>query len=88
MKFSDFLKEAKDVADLNAKRLGWVDNGHGDYYDKDTAEFVAKKKDGKLKLYNQKQKPGKDPNKIDLSLNVVFQHLHKLKTTSSLEMNM
>ena len=61
MKFSDFLKEAKDVADLNAKRLGWVDNGHGDYYDKDTAEFVAKKKDGKLKLYNQKQKPGKDP---------------------------
>ena len=30
MKFSDFLKEAKDVADLNAKRLGWVDNGHGD----------------------------------------------------------
>ena len=31
------------------------------YYDKDTAEFVAKKKDGKLKLYNQKQKPGKDP---------------------------
>jgi hypothetical protein len=62
MKFIDFMKEARDVADLNAKRMGWVKNKHGDYYDRDTAEFVAKKKTGKLKLYNQRQKIGKDPD--------------------------
>ena len=61
MNFFDFLKEAKDAADLNATRMGWVENGHGDYYDPKTAEFVAKKKSGKLKLYTQKQKVGKDP---------------------------
>ena len=59
-KFFTFLKEATAAAD-QAKKLGLVGNGHGDWYNPQ-GEFVAKTEGGKLKFYNKRQVSGaKDP---------------------------
>lgn len=68
-RFFQFLKEATAIQ--QAQRLGLVSNGHGDWYDKSTGEFVAKTKYGKLQFYNKRQNiPGKDPNQTDLEYNI------------------
>lgn len=67
--FLQFLKEA--TASQQAQRLGLVNSGHGDWYDRTTGEFVAKTVQGKLKFFNKRQNvPGKDPNQTDLEYNV------------------
>lgn len=68
-RFFQFLKEATAVQ--QAQRLGLVSNGHGDWYDKATGEFVAKTKYGKLQFFNKRQNiPGKDPNQTELEKNI------------------
>jgi len=58
--FLQFISEATSAAD-QAQRLGLQGNGHGDWYDRATGEFVAKTEGGKLKFYNKRQRVGKDP---------------------------
>ena len=58
--FLQFISEASDAA-TQAQRLGLQGNGHGDWYDRATGEFVAKTEGGKLKFYNKRQRVGKDP---------------------------
>ena len=68
-KFSQFLKEA--TASQQAQRLGLTGNGHGDWYDRSTGEFVAKTVQGKLQFFNKRQRiPGKDPAQTPLEKNV------------------
>ena len=68
--FIQFLSEAdQSQAVMQAKRLGLSGDGHGGWYDKN-GEFVAKTVGGKLKFYNQNQKPGqKDPNQVRTAAN-------------------
>ena len=57
-KFSQFIIEAKETrASEQAKRLGLVGNGHGDWYNTQ-GEFVAKTVNGQLKFFNKGQKVG------------------------------
>lgn len=62
-KFSQFIVETQQsLAVFNAKRLGLVGNGHGDWYGRKTGEFIAKTKGGNLEFYNQNQRLGQqDP---------------------------
>ena len=52
--FFQFLRE---TASQQAARLGLEGDGHGGWY-KD-GEFVAKTEKGHLKVYNKRQRPGK-----------------------------
>lgn len=53
--FSHFLLEAKETrVSQQAKQLGLVGDGHGDWYNAQ-GEFVAKTVEGKLKFYNKGQ---------------------------------
>ena len=63
--FFQFLSEAsQSQASMQAKKLGLVSDGHGGWKNK-AGEFVAKTEEGKLKFFNQKQKPGqKDPDQV------------------------
>lgn len=52
-KFSQFLTEIKETGvSRQAKQLGLVGNGHGDWYNAQ-GEFVAKTVEGKLKFFNK-----------------------------------
>ena len=54
-KFSQFIFEAKETrVSQQAKSLGLVGNGHGDWYDS-KGEFTAKTVEGKLKFFNKGQ---------------------------------
>lgn len=54
-RFSNFLLEAKETkVSQQAKQLGLVGNGHGDWYNAQ-GEFVAKTVEGKLKFFNKGQ---------------------------------
>jgi hypothetical protein len=68
--FSQFLSEAEQSqAVMQAKRMGLSGDGHGGWYDKN-GEFVAKTVGGKLKFYNQGQKPGQqDPRQVRTTAN-------------------
>ena len=58
-KFSQFILEAKETrASEQAKKLGLVGDGHGDWYNTQ-GEFVAKTVDGQLKFFNKGQRIGK-----------------------------
>jgi hypothetical protein len=57
-KFSNFLNESR--AAQQATRMGLVSDGHGNYYNRFTKEFIAKNVGGQLSFYNKGQKPGKD----------------------------
>jgi len=58
-KFTDFLNES---ASLQAARMGLYGDGHGNWYNRKTKEFIAKTKSGRLEFYNKCQKIGKkDP---------------------------
>jgi hypothetical protein len=71
---SEFVDRNKNLAVFNAKRVRLpsggrlVPNGHGDYHDSKTGEFIAKSKVTSggtvaLKFYNQNQRLGKrDPD--------------------------
>ena len=57
-KFSQFILEAKETrASEQAKKLGLVGDGHGDWYNSQ-GEFVAKTVDGQLKFFNKGQRVG------------------------------
>ncbi len=57
-KFSQFILEAKETrASEQAKKLGLVGDGHGDWYNPQ-GEFVAKTVDGQLKFFNKGQRVG------------------------------
>ena len=57
-KFSQFIFEAKETrVSQQAKSLGLVGNGHGDWYDS-KGEFVAKTVEGKLKFFNKGERVG------------------------------
>ena len=61
--FFQFLGEASQ-ASMQAKKLNLKSDGHGGWLDS-RGEFVAKTEDGKLKFFNQGQKPGeKDPDQV------------------------
>ena len=61
--FFQFLGEASQ-ASMQAKKLNLKSDGHGGWLDS-RGEFVAKTEDGKLKFFNQQQKPGeKDPDQV------------------------
>lgn len=56
--FSKFLLEAKETrASEQAKKLGLVGDGHGDWYNSQ-GEFVAKTVGGKLEFFNKGQRVG------------------------------
>ena len=57
-KFSQFIIEAKETrASEQAKKLGLVGDGHGDWYNSQ-GEFVAKTVEGQLKFFNKGQRVG------------------------------
>lgn len=57
-KFSQFIIEAKETrASEQAKKLGLVGDGHGDWYNTQ-GEFVAKTVKGKLEFFNKGQRVG------------------------------
>ena len=57
-KFSQFILEAKETrASEQAKNLGLVGDGHGDWYNSQ-GEFVAKTVDGQLKFFDKGQRVG------------------------------
>jgi len=57
-KFSQFIFEAKETrVSQQAKSLGLVGNGHGDWYDS-KGEFIAKTVEGKLKFFNKGERVG------------------------------
>jgi hypothetical protein len=57
-KFSQFIFEAKETrVSQQAKSLGLVGNGHGDWYDS-KGEFAAKTIEGKLKFFNKGERVG------------------------------
>jgi hypothetical protein len=57
-KFSQFIFEAKETrVSQQAKSLGLVGNGHGDWYDS-KGEFAAKTVEGKLKFFNKGERVG------------------------------
>ena len=59
-----FLNEAQSQASMKAKKLNLKSDGHGGWLDS-RGEFVAKTEDGKLKFFNQGQKPGeKDSDQV------------------------
>lgn len=71
--FFQFIKEASagSTAVQQAQRMGLVGNGHGDWYDKKTGEFVAKTENGQLKFYNKRQRVGeKDPAQSEKEKNL------------------
>ena len=56
--FSQFISEAKETrASEQAKKLGLVGDGHGDWYNSQ-GEFVAKTVKGKLEFFNKGQRVG------------------------------
>ena len=62
--FFQFLSEAESQASAQAKKLNLKSDGHGGWLDS-RGEFVAKTEDGKLKFFNQGQKPGeKDSDQV------------------------
>ena len=66
--FFQFLSES---ASQQAARMGLVGNGHGDWYDRATGEFIAKTEKGRLKFYNKRQKVGgKDPAQTEKEKNI------------------
>lgn len=63
-RFFDFIKEAVETqASIQAKRMGLIGNGHGDWYDS-KGKLVAKTVKGQLKVFSGKpsQKKEKDTN--------------------------
>ena len=62
--FFQFLSEAQSQASMQARKLNLKSDGHGGWLDS-RGEFVAKTEDGKLKFFNQSQKPGEqDPKQV------------------------
>ncbi len=59
--FLQFIKELNSPSE-QAQKLGLQGDGHGDWYDRRTNEFVAKTEGGKLKFYNKRERIGQqDP---------------------------
>ena len=60
--FLRFISEAPESgkAKEQARKLNLKSDGHGGWLDS-KGEFVAKTEGGKLKFYNQRQRPGQDP---------------------------
>lgn len=68
--FRQFLKEAS-YASIQAKRFGYVGDGHGGWYNRATGEFEAKTVGGQLKFYNKNQIiGGKDPTQGEFQKNI------------------
>jgi len=70
--FSQFV-EGISIASFQAKRLNYVGNGHGDWYNKRTGEFEAKTVGGRLQFYNKRQRllqqdPHQTPKEKNLSV--------------------
>jgi phosphopantetheine adenylyltransferase len=66
-----FLQFLSESASQQAARMGLVGNGHGDWYDPATGEFVAKTEKGRLRFYNKRQKVGgKDPAQTETEKNI------------------
>ena len=70
--FSQFV-EGISIASFQAKRLNYVGNGHGDWYNKRTGEFEAKTVGGRLQFYNKRQRlsqqdPRQTPKEKNLSV--------------------
>ncbi len=66
-----FLQFLSESASQQAARMGLVGNGHGDWYDQATGEFVAKTEKGRLRFYNKRQKiGGKDPAQTEKEKNI------------------
>lgn len=64
---NEFVDKDKNLAVFNAKRLQLVSDGHGKWYNKKTGELEAESETGvdgvtRLKWYNQRQRPGRDPD--------------------------
>jgi len=77
--FFQFLSESESQAATQARKLGLKGDGHGGWLNR-AGEFVAKTEDGKLKFFNKKQKPGKDPDQTPNSKKV--KPILKTKTMS------
>jgi hypothetical protein len=61
--FRQFILEARQtIASQTAKQMGLVASGHGDYYDQQ-GNLVAKTIDGKLKIFNGRDKKEQESNK-------------------------
>jgi hypothetical protein len=87
---SEFVDKNKNLAVFNAKRVRLpsggrlVPNGHGDYHDSKTGEFIAKSKITPggvvaLKFFNQNQRVGKrDPNQDRSKLSTLVPPSHQV----------
>lgn len=68
--FREFITEVTYAA-LQAKRFGYVGDGHGGWYNRATGEFEAKTEGGQLKFYNKNQILGKkDPKQSEFEKNI------------------
>lgn len=68
--FREFITEVTYAA-LQAKRFGYVGDGHGGWYNRATGEFEAKTEGGQLKFYNKNQVlGGKDPKQSEFQKNI------------------
>jgi len=88
---SEFVDKNKNLAVFNAKRVRLpsggrlVPNGHGDYHDSKTGEFIAKSKITPggivaLKFYNQNQRLGKrDPDQDRSKVSPLVPPSHQVK---------
>jgi hypothetical protein len=75
--FREFITEAS-YATIQAKRFGYVGDGHGGWYNRATGEFEAKTVGGQLKFYNKNQIIGaKDPKQSEFEKNIPLGYSNK-----------
>lgn len=68
--YKEFIKEAS-YATLQAKRFGYVGDGHGGWYNRATGEFEAKTVGGRLRFYNKNEIiGGKDRRQTEFEKNI------------------
>jgi hypothetical protein len=88
-KFSQFIQDANNnlselnLAALNAKRMGWVNDGKGGWRNKKTGELEAESETTNggvvvLKFYNQNQRLGKDPKQNRFKLSPLVPPSHQV----------
>jgi hypothetical protein len=76
-RFREFITEVT-YASLQAKRFGYVGDGHGGWYNRATGEFEAKSIGGRLRFYNKNQLLNRnDPKQSEFQKNIPLGNFSK-----------